>query len=184
MSSITLLFFPGAATLLYTVAMLIVYCKVRKQEQRTNRYKHSREEHSRMTKRIKTTLLLYTGSFYNCFAIPVLLWSLPHSIPALHQIGYFLFPLQGFFNMMVFIQPKCHKYKKIKNHPGTNMLTANLCVVFHVDDIHNIMTTIASSMTTDTGAVSDTCDGGDGIGFNSYNEEDVDDNVEEDVSDD
>eukprot|EP00581_Thalassiosira_minuscula_P018923 CAMPEP_0183722576 /NCGR_PEP_ID=MMETSP0737-20130205/14489_1 /TAXON_ID=385413 /ORGANISM="Thalassiosira miniscula, Strain CCMP1093" /LENGTH=46 /DNA_ID= /DNA_START= /DNA_END= /DNA_ORIENTATION= len=46
------------------------------------------------------------------------------------------------------------------------------------------MTTIASSMTTDTGAVSDTCDGGDGIGFNSYNEEDVDDNVEEDVSDD
>eukprot|EP00581_Thalassiosira_minuscula_P005209 CAMPEP_0183738104 /NCGR_PEP_ID=MMETSP0737-20130205/53768_1 /TAXON_ID=385413 /ORGANISM="Thalassiosira miniscula, Strain CCMP1093" /LENGTH=82 /DNA_ID=CAMNT_0025972555 /DNA_START=257 /DNA_END=505 /DNA_ORIENTATION=- len=75
--------------------------------------------------------------------------------------------------MLVFIQPKCLNYQK--KHPGTNRLTAAICIIFPVDRLHSILTIVASSA-SNRNVVEEPCD--DGIGFNNYNEEIAEDAAE------
>ena len=55
------------------VTMYAIYRDVRKQQARMDQYRFGGEEHNRESRRIRTTLLLYTSSFFLCWIIPIII---------------------------------------------------------------------------------------------------------------
>lgn len=160
-------------TLFVTAAMFTVYRTVHNQESRTNRYRVSAANHYQESKRIRKTMLLYTSSFYICLVIPLLFrWAhpTPQPYPMLNLLSEMILPLQGFFDMCVFIQPKCLKYQK--DHPGTGLLTSYIHVLFNVDGCCKIARRFGSRFSASgTGDLEIELED-DGIGFSTYNEDD------------
>lgn len=76
-------------------AMYKVYRTVRDQEERRSSIRSFRDDHHRESKRIRRTMVLYTGSFYLCWIVPIFLLWTPHNVAALQIIGDILMPLQG-----------------------------------------------------------------------------------------
>mmetsp|Transcript_24667 Transcript_24667/g.32706 ORF Transcript_24667/g.32706 Transcript_24667/m.32706 type:complete len:266 (-) Transcript_24667:29-826(-) len=105
-----------------TVAMVLVYLHVRRQEMRNSRYnfrQHNTENHKE-SKRIRKILFLYTLSLYFTY-IPFIF-----HVFASNQISQSIIstlgPLLGFWNMLVYFLPNCLKYQR--DHPGTWLVTA------------------------------------------------------------
>jgi len=86
------------------------------------------EEDYKESKRIRQSLLLYTSSFYICWIIPLILWYAPHDMPYLYIIGDVLFSLMGFFNVLVYVHPRCAKYRK--EYPGTSLFKCYAVIFF------------------------------------------------------
>lgn len=149
-----------AVTVFCSGAMFKVYQSVHNQEMRSANYRSFRDDHFRQSKRIRKTMVLYTSSFFICWIFPVICLWVPHGVPALNIIGDILMPLQGMFNMLVFVQPKCLKYQK--DHPGTSLLTSYFRVLFKTERCRKTITRL-----TFYGNLSDEDDG---IGFGNYNE--------------
>mmetsp|Transcript_6879 Transcript_6879/g.9154 ORF Transcript_6879/g.9154 Transcript_6879/m.9154 type:complete len:239 (-) Transcript_6879:40-756(-) len=110
-----------------TVAMVLVYLHVRRQEMRNSRYnfrQHNTENHKE-SKRIRKILFLYTLSLYFTY-IPFIF-----HVFASNQISQSIIstlgPLLGFWNMLVYFLPNCLKYQR--DHPGTWLVTAYFRVV-------------------------------------------------------
>jgi len=127
-------FFISSISLFCTGAMVSVYRSVYLEEQRMVQYRFQNEEEAEEgkasnseSKRIQKTLLLYTSSFYICWITPVVFWNAT-SVPALHIVGDMLFSMMGFFNMVVFIQPKCIKYQT--EHPDCSLVACYFYVIF------------------------------------------------------
>jgi len=121
-------------TVFCTVAMISIYLSVYLQERKMVKYRFQSEDDEEEedypeSKRIRQSLLLYTSSFYICWIIPLILWYAPHGIPYLYIIGDVLFSLMGFFNVLVYVHPKCAKYKL--DHPGTSLFKCYLFIFFN-----------------------------------------------------
>lgn len=164
-----------AMSIICTSSMIMVYRSVRRQEDRVSRYLSFRsEDHRRESKRIKRTMILYTVGFFFCWVIPSIIIhsGLPPGSPA-NVISYILLPLQGFFNMLVFIAPKCAKYQR--QHPGTWLCTAYVCVIFEVDKLKKSKCCVSLRRRKGEDPLDDDLesDGAedDGIGFTDYNED-------------
>jgi len=120
-------------SLFCTGAMMSVYRSVYLEEKKMNQYRLQSEQDEddgkddSESKRIQKTLLLYTSSFYICWIIPIIFWNAT-SVPALHIVADTLFSFMGFFNMIVFIQPKCIKYQT--EHPGYSLVACYFYVIF------------------------------------------------------
>merc|ERR1719401_2851330 len=86
-------------------------------------------EHHAKSKRARKSMLLYTGSFFLCWVLPLILGFVAHhtEISALHSIANALYPLMGFFNVLVFVMPKCLKHQE--DRPGIWLATAYLHVL-------------------------------------------------------
>lgn len=167
-------------TLFCTVAMVEVYRAVYNQERKISAYKSDQPDGRSSKKRgearrIRNTLLEYTGSFFLCWIVPMILWYPPHGMPVLHIIADCLFALLGFFNMLTFIKPKCVKYQK--DHPGTSLTTAYFCIMFS----HPISFVRRFSKGSTQELGSDTLDTDDGIGFGNYNAPTESTYVKEDI---
>jgi len=172
-NNIFIYIFRGAlsiATLFCTGAMISIYRTVYRQEKKMAAYRFrgaqeqtNEEINYPESKRIRKTMLFYTSSFYICWIIPMIIWLTPHSVPYLEIIADILFSLMGFFNMLVFIQPKCLRYQK--DHPGTNILTCYFFVVFHSQIIS--WKRFLSTSTWMDNSDSDGID--DDLGFKTYN---------------
>ena len=112
-----------------TGAMVQVYCSVRWQEDRNARYDVTQSEsHREKSQRIRRTMILYTFGFYLCWIVPSFIIHFAQQGTAWMRMSYILLPLQGMFNMIIFLAPKCAKYQK--THPGAWLATAYLHVVF------------------------------------------------------
>jgi len=184
-------------TLFCSVVMLLVYRTVQRQmSQRSLGPDHRRE-----SKRIRRTMLLYTSTFYLCWVMPINIIIFAEPGSTAHVFAYIFLPLQGFFNMLVFIAPKCVKYQR--EHPGTWLLTAYWCVIFgigwkeRVISMSRRLTFGTSSRNTNTAAnlppsgrtlvtehmteyPDDEDD--DGIGFHHYNERNNPDGLNDDAA--
>jgi len=124
MFTFILFLFIIAATVFSTGSMLVIYRSVYKQEQVMAGYSFGsteQENHAR-SKRLRKSMLLYTGSFYVCWVLPAILIYTPNTPRTLYIFGRGLVPLMGFFNMLVFIRPFCVKYQR--EHAGTHLLVA------------------------------------------------------------
>lgn len=165
-----------AMSIICTGSMIMVYRSVRMQENRVSRYLSFRsDDHRRESKRIGRTMILYTVGFYLCWVIPsIIIHFAPGGSPA-HVVSYILLPLQGFFNMLVFIAPKCAKYQR--QHPGTWLCTAYFCVIFEVDMLKESKCCVSLRRGKGEDPVDDDPDSeasvaeSDGIGFSNYNED-------------
>ena len=135
-----------------------------------HQYSFGGEEHNRESRRIRTTMLLYTGSFFLCWIIPLLILLTPLSnVPAIRIVSSLLGPLQVFFNMVIFFRPKCLKHQK--DNPGTSLLVAYVRVVLGIPAWVKAVRRMFSSSQTTTPKTEDDKDVDDGIGFSTYNEE-------------
>ena len=67
-------------------------------------------------------MILYTFGFYLCWIMPSFIIHFANQGTAIMRMSYILLPFQGFFNMIIFLAPKCAKYQK--DHPGTWMIMA------------------------------------------------------------
>jgi len=106
-----------------TIAMVWVYLHVRRQELRMQRYnfrQHNTEKHKE-SKRIRKILSLYTLSLYLTYGIALLSAVVPVPYNGLF-LSRTLFPMLGFYNMLVYFLPNCLKYQR--DHPGTWLVTA------------------------------------------------------------
>jgi len=106
-----------------TVAMVWVYLYVRRQETRNRRYifgGSNNTDNHRESRRIRKILFLYTLSLYFAY-VPALLAVVAND-PISESISDTLFPLLGFWNMLVYFLPNCLKYQR--DHPGTWLVTA------------------------------------------------------------
>ncbi|CAB9525169.1 expressed unknown protein [Seminavis robusta] len=113
-----------------TYSMLQVYWTVRKQEDRNSRYIASfqrTDAHRTKSRRIRRTMILYTFGFYLCWICPSFIIHFAKQGTPMMIMSYILLPFQGFFNMIIFLAPKCAKYQK--DHPGTWLLMAYLYVL-------------------------------------------------------
>ena len=174
-----------------TGAMVVVYATVRRVENRAVRISLT-NSHRRDSKRIRRTMILYTFAMYGCWVVPSFI--IHFARPSLGALvaSYILVPLQGFFNMLIFIAPKCAKYQR--DHPGTWIVTAYARVIFNLDSWNACdatpiravkrhlstarLVTRAStraltrpSTTATTTAVIEEDSDDDDIGFNHYNED-------------
>ena len=167
-----LLFFVITATLFSTGAMIVIYRTVYKQELSNARHNFRNEENHTMSKRIRKSMILYTSSFYICWVIPMICVYIPnsHSPAALRIIGLTLGPLMGFFNMLVFILPKCIKYQK--QHAGTSLLGAYFYTMFKVPIRVTRQCVILANTSTDNTNQNAPVQGriNDAISFRGYNE--------------
>jgi len=155
----------SSISLFCTGAMVSVYRSVYLEEQKMVQYRFQIDEegeeqkaaHSE-SKRIQKTLLLYTSSFYICWITPVIFWNAT-SVPALQIVGDMSFSLMGFFNMVVFIQPKCIKYQT--EHPDRSLVACYFYVIFSQQ--------IKFGQRFNGIGRTDEIDFDDGIGFETYN---------------
>jgi len=151
-------------SLFCTGAMVSVYRTVYLEEQKmaTYRFQSGNDEEVEKadseSKRIQKTLLLYTSSFYICWVIPIIFWKIPF-VPVLHIVADMLFSFMGFFNMIVFIQPKCIKYQT--EHPDHSLVACYFYVIF--SEQIKFGQKFTGMETTDA------VDFDDGIGFETYN---------------
>eukprot|EP00579_Thalassiosira_antarctica_P008764 CAMPEP_0201901710 /NCGR_PEP_ID=MMETSP0902-20130614/54572_1 /ASSEMBLY_ACC=CAM_ASM_000551 /TAXON_ID=420261 /ORGANISM="Thalassiosira antarctica, Strain CCMP982" /LENGTH=564 /DNA_ID=CAMNT_0048435681 /DNA_START=125 /DNA_END=1820 /DNA_ORIENTATION=+ len=126
--------FISLITLFCSGSMIAIYLSVYLQERKMQKYRFNTDENDEVenahseSERIRQALLLYISAFLICWIFPLILWYTPHSVPSLHIVGDVLFALMGFFNMLVFINPKCVKYQEA--HPGSNILTCYFCIIF------------------------------------------------------
>jgi len=124
----------SAFTLFCSGAMVAIYMSVYLSERKMAKYRFSNEddeggeEEYPESKRIRQSMLLYSSSFYICWIIPLVLWYAPHGVPSLYVIGDVLFSLMGFFNMVVYVHPKCVKYQQ--KNPGTSLLRCYVIIIF------------------------------------------------------
>jgi len=150
-------------TMFCTWAMVFIYRCVYRQEHRNSTYGRGTDaEHFSMSKRIRKSMLLYTSLFYLCWILPTLLVL---SLPALRVVADTLVPLMGFFNVLVFILPRCLKYQK--DHAGTRLPVAYFHVMFGTP-----LAAVRQGVASRSGA--GRCAGGpgtakSGIGLGSYN---------------
>uniref|UniRef100_A0A7S4JN43 G-protein coupled receptors family 1 profile domain-containing protein n=1 Tax=Odontella aurita TaxID=265563 RepID=A0A7S4JN43_9STRA len=158
----------GGMVLFCTVAIFMVYFGVRSTEKRSAMYRPYTASRDRESKRIRGTMLMYTIGLYVFWVVPVFILLIPQafSIYWLSLWYYFLYPLQGFYNFLVFSHPKCKKYQR--RHPGTWLTTAYLRIVFPPTKIRKTRQLFMSSPPLDSATVA-TEGGDDGIGFNSFN---------------
>mmetsp|Transcript_24669 Transcript_24669/g.32708 ORF Transcript_24669/g.32708 Transcript_24669/m.32708 type:complete len:376 (-) Transcript_24669:60-1187(-) len=106
-----------------TVAMVWVYLYVRRQEMRNRRYifgGSNNTENHRESRRIRKILFLYTLSLYVSYG--PWLFAVFIGGPISESISDTIFPLLGFWNMLVYFLPNCLKYQR--DHPGTWLVTA------------------------------------------------------------
>jgi len=87
-----------AVTVFCSGAMYKVYRTVHNQEARRSSIRSFRDDHHRESKRIRRTMVLYTGSFYLCWIVPIFFLWIEHDVAALKIIGDILMPLQGVSN--------------------------------------------------------------------------------------
>ena len=87
-----------AVTVFCSGAMYKVYRTVHDQEARRSSIRSFRDDHHRESKRIRRTMVLYTGSFYLCWIVPIFFLWIEHEVAALKIIGDILMPLQGVSN--------------------------------------------------------------------------------------
>ncbi|KAL7535874.1 hypothetical protein ACHAWF_005302 [Thalassiosira exigua] len=164
-------------TLFVTAAMFTVYRTVRNQERRTNIYRFDADTHFRESLRIRKTMLLYTSSFYVCWVIPLIfLWAHPEPQPhpPLNVLGELLFPLQGVFDMCVFIQPRCVKYQR--ENSGSSLFSAYFHVILNTGSLRKFARMLGRTVdTSSTNSDGSTEVANDGIGFGTYNEDNLDD---------
>lgn len=118
-----------------TGSMIQVYWSVRRQENRNARYaghtftqEERRNAHHERSRRIRRTMILYTFGFYFCWVVPSFLIHFAEQGKPAIIMSYVLLPGQGFFNLIIFLAPKCAKYQK--NHPGTRLIMAYVYVIF------------------------------------------------------
>jgi len=114
-------------------AMVWIYMSVYLSERKMAKYRFSNEDDESgdeypESKRIRQSMLLYTSSFFICWIIPLVLWFAPHGVPSLHVIADVLFSLMGFFNMVVYVHPKCVKYQQ--ENPGTSLIKCYVIIIF------------------------------------------------------
>mmetsp|Transcript_26025 Transcript_26025/g.33160 ORF Transcript_26025/g.33160 Transcript_26025/m.33160 type:complete len:375 (-) Transcript_26025:73-1197(-) len=117
----------GAAILIVlifcTVVMVWVYLHVRRQEMRNRRYNFgisNNADNHRESRRIRKILFLYTLSLY--FSYVPGFFAVFVGDPISQSISDTVFPLLGFWNMLVYFLPNCLKYQR--DHPGTWLVTA------------------------------------------------------------
>jgi len=160
----------AVATFFCTVAMLVIYRTVYNQEKRNARHSfvgdNNNEANHSQSKRIRKTMLLYTGSFYMCWILPLVFLNAPNAPAALRIIGNAITPLMGFLNMLVFIQPKCVKYQK--DNEGTGLMNAYSHVILSAPI--RVASRVRASMTWTAAGFDIPDDIDDGIGFGSYND--------------
>lgn len=113
-----------------TGSMIQVYLSVRRQEDRNARYSsyQRNESHRTKSRRIRRTMILYTFGFYLCWVVPSFIIHFAEQGTPVIIMSYILLPFQGFFNMIIFLAPKCAKY--VKDHKGTWLVTAYFHVIF------------------------------------------------------
>ena len=155
------------------VAMYAIYRDIRNIEVRMDRYSFG-EEHRRESRRIRTMMLLYTGSFFLCWILPIIIILIKplNGVPAFRIVVMVISPLQGLFNMVIFFRPKCLKYQK--DNPGTILLVAYARVVIGTPAWVKAVMRMFSSLQTRTQNTKEDEDVDDGIGFGNYNEEPTD----------
>ena len=112
--------------LVSTICMLTIYCEVRKQESKTKKYNTSITESGRSnnvpqridhSRRFANQAMFYVLSFWLTWLFPTCTrisqfitgGSSPFPFTALFCI---FIPLQGFFNVMVYLRPRYLKFKK------------------------------------------------------------------------
>mmetsp|Transcript_13121 Transcript_13121/g.19419 ORF Transcript_13121/g.19419 Transcript_13121/m.19419 type:complete len:380 (+) Transcript_13121:30-1169(+) len=106
-----------------TVVMVWVYLHVRRQEMRNRRYNFgisNNADNHRESRRIRKILFLYTLSLYVSYG--PWLFAVFIGGPISESISDTIFPLLGFWNMLVYFLPNCLKYQR--DHPGTWLVTA------------------------------------------------------------
>jgi len=112
-----------------TCSMIQVYFSVRGQEDRNARYSfRCSNSHREKSRRIRRTMILYTFGFYLCWVVPSFIIHFAQQGTPIMIMSYILLPFQGFFNLMIFLAPKCAKYQK--TNPGTSLVMAYICIIF------------------------------------------------------
>ena len=112
---------------------------------------------------------MYTVGLYVFWVVPVFTLLVPQAFSVfwLSLWYYFLYPLQGFYNFLVFLHPKCKKYQQ--QRPGSWLTTVYLRILFPLGVLKPFWLLLTNTPLQETQGEDEEYD--DGIGFNSFNED-------------